>query len=186
MLVTINNIKIMIVIHVDTMEDTTRLKKTYEGLENVTLLYNPTKEEVVAQLKRDDDPLVMCLGHGTTSGLFGTSWLNYVVDRSIVDLLKDRKVIGIWCFARSFAERYGLQGYFTSMFVSNWDETYSFPVFRDFQLGFYKCLNSSRISFKNLRFWVSHCGKQEKHRIASTSMTQKNRDPSLGFLCGHF
>ena len=30
-----------------------------------------------------------------------------------------------------------------------------FPVFRDFQLGFYKCLNSSRISFKNLRFWVS-------------------------------
>ena len=30
-----------------------------------------------------------------------------------------------------------------------------FPVFRDFQLGFYKCLNSNRISFKNLRFWVS-------------------------------
>lgn len=116
----------MIVIHVDTMEDTARLKKTYEGLENVTLLYNPTKEEVVAQLERDDDPLVMCLGHGSTSGLFGTSWLNYVVDRSIVDLLKDRKMIGIWCFASSFAERYGLQGYFTSMFVSNWDEAYSF------------------------------------------------------------
>ena len=116
----------MIVIHVDTMEDTARLKKTYEGLENVTLLYNPTKEEVVEQLKRDDDPLVMCLGHGTTSGLFGTSWMNYVVDRSMIDLLKDRKVIGIWCFASSFAERYGLQGYFTSMFVSNWDEAYSF------------------------------------------------------------
>ena len=101
----------MIVIHVDTMEDTARLKKTYEGLENVTLLYNPTKEEVVAQLERDDDPLVMCLGHGTTSGLFGTSWLNYVVDRSMIDLLKGRKMIGIWCFASSFAERYGLQGH---------------------------------------------------------------------------
>ena len=116
----------MIVIHVDTMQDTSCLKKAYEGLENVTLLYNPTKEEVIGALERSDDPLVMCLGHGTTSGLFGTSWLGFVVDRSMVELLKDRKMIGIWCYASSFAERYGLHGYFTSMFVSNWDEAYSF------------------------------------------------------------
>ena len=116
----------MIVIHVDTMEDTAHLKKAYEGIENVTLLYNPTKEDVVELLKRDDDPLVMCLGHGTTSGLFGTSWLNYVVDRSMIDLLKGRKMIGIWCFASSFAERYCLQGYFTSMFVSNINEAEGF------------------------------------------------------------
>ena len=116
----------MIVIHVDTMEDTTHLKKAYEGIENVTLLYNPTMEEVVAQLKRDDDPLVMCLGHGSSSGLFNMDWFGYVVDHSMIDLLKGRKMIGIWCFASSFAERYGLQGYFTSMFVSNWDEAYSF------------------------------------------------------------
>ena len=116
----------MIVIHVDTMEDTEGLKKAYEGLENVTLLYNPSKEEVIGTLERSDDPLVMCLGHGTTSGLFGTSWLGFVVDRSMVELLKDRKMIGIWCYASSFAERYGLHGYFTSMFISNWDEAYSF------------------------------------------------------------
>ena len=115
----------MIVIYVETMEDTSRLKKIYEGLENVTLLYNPSKEEVIETLLRDDDPLVMCLGHGTTSGLFGTSWMNYVVDRSMVNLLKNRQMIGIWCFASSFAERYGLQGYFTSMFISNWDEARS-------------------------------------------------------------
>ena len=116
----------MIVIHVDSMEDTSRLKKVYEGLENVTLLYNPTKEEVVGQLERDDDPLVMCLGHGSSGGLFAANWLGYVVDRDVIDLLKDRKVVGIWCYASSFAERYGLHGYFTSMFVSNWDEAYSF------------------------------------------------------------
>ena len=85
----------MIVIHVDSMEDTARLKKAYEGLENVTLLYNPTKEEVVEELQLNNDPLVMCLGHGTTSGLFGTSWLGFVVDRSMADLLKNRKMIGI-------------------------------------------------------------------------------------------
>ena len=73
----------MIVIHVDTMEDTARLKKTYDGLENVTLLYNPTKEEVVAQLKRDDDPLVMCLGHGSSSGLFNRDWFGYVVEPKV-------------------------------------------------------------------------------------------------------
>ena len=116
----------MIVIHVDSMEDTARLKKAYAGLENVKLLYNPSKEDVIGQLERDDDPLVMCLGHGTTNGLFTANWLGYVVDRDVIDLLKDRKMVGIWCYASSFAERYGLHGYFTSMFVSNWDEAYSF------------------------------------------------------------
>ena len=116
----------MIVIHVDSMEDTAGLKKAYEGLENVTLLYNPTKEEVVGTLRRDDDPLVMCLGHGTTSGLFNQDWFGYVVDHSMADLLRGRKMIGIWCFASSFAERYGLHGYFTSMFISNINEAEGF------------------------------------------------------------
>ena len=116
----------MIVIHVDSMEDTAGLKKAYEGLENVTLLYNPTKEEVVGALRRDDDPMVMCLGHGTTSGLFNQDWFGYVVDHSMADLLRGRKMIGIWCFASSFAERYGLHGYFTSMFISNINEAEGF------------------------------------------------------------
>ena len=115
----------MIVIHVDSMEDTTRLKKAYAGLEHVKLLYNPSKEEVIGQLERDDDPLVMCLGHGSPGGLFAANWLGYVVDRDVTDLLKGRKMVGIWCYASSFAERYGLQGYFTSMFISNWDEACS-------------------------------------------------------------
>ena len=51
--------------------------------------------------------------------------MGYVVDRDVVDLLKDRKMVGIWCYASSFAERYGLQGYFTSMFISNWNEACS-------------------------------------------------------------
>ena len=116
----------MIVIYVNSMEDTSRLKKAYEGLEDVTLLYNPTRNEVVEELENNKDPLVMCLGHGTTSGLFATNWLGYVVDRNMIDLLKDRKMIGIWCYASSFAERYGLHGYFTSMFISNINEAEGF------------------------------------------------------------
>ena len=116
----------MIVIHVDSMEDASKLKKAYEGLENVTLLYNPTKEAVVEELQHNDDPLVMCLGHGTTSGLFNQDWFGYVVDHSTANLLRGRKMIGIWCFASSFAERYGLHGYFTSMFISNINEAEGF------------------------------------------------------------
>ena len=116
----------MIVIHIDSMEDTSCLKKAYEGLENVTLMYNPTREEVVRELQRNDDPLVMCLGHGSSSGLFNRDWFGYVVDHNMADLLRGRKMIGIWCFASSFAERYGMHGDFTSMFISNINEAEGF------------------------------------------------------------
>ena len=116
----------MIVIHIDSMEDTSCLKKAYEGLENVTLLYNPTREEVVEELLHNDDPLVMCLGHGSTNGLFNRDWYGYVVDHNMADLLRDRKMIGIWCFASSFAERFDMHGYFTSMFISNIGEAEGF------------------------------------------------------------
>lgn len=112
----------MIVIHIDTMADTARLKRAYEGLENVTLLYNPTRAEVQNVLKENKDPYVMCLGHGSRNGLFGVNWTQNVIDRRNANLLKDRQVIGIWCYAADFADLVGLHGYFTSMFVSNMGE----------------------------------------------------------------
>ena len=115
----------MIVIHVDTMEDTKNLKKAYEGLDNVTLLYNPSHDEVVEELKHNDDPVVMGLGHGSWYGLFGVNWKGYAIDDSMVELLKDRKMIGIWCYASEFGKYHHLHGFFTSMFISNWDEAYS-------------------------------------------------------------
>lgn len=109
----------MIVIHIDTMQDTARLKRLYDGLENVTLLYNATRESIENELRHNDDKLVMCLGHGTSRGLFSGDWSGYVIDWRNADLLKDRNVIGIWCYASDFAANMGLHGYFTSMFISN-------------------------------------------------------------------
>lgn len=43
----------------------------------------------------------------------------YIIDADNVDLLRDREVIGIWCYASDFATRYKLRGFFTYMFVSN-------------------------------------------------------------------
>ena len=115
----------MIVIHVDTMEDTGNLMKAYEGLDNLTLLYNPTHDEVVEELTHNDDSVVMGLGHGTAEGLLGVNMSGYAIDDSLAGLLKDRKMIGIWCYASEFGKYHHLHGFFTSMFISNWDEAYS-------------------------------------------------------------
>ena len=119
----------MIVIHVDTMKDTAHLKRLYEGLDNITLLYNESREKVEEVLKTSDDKLVMCLGHGSPFGLFGRGWQGYVIDKYNAHLLKNKTVIGIWCYASEFADANKLSGYFTSMFISNMGEAlcHGFP-----------------------------------------------------------
>ena len=116
----------MIVIHIDSQSDTAFLKKTYEGLENITLLYNPTKEQVNDALKASPTEDVMMLGHGSPSGLFSADWRGNVIDATNANLLKGRNCVGIWCWAKKFAKNYGLKGYFTSMFISNEGEARSF------------------------------------------------------------
>lgn len=112
----------MIVIHIDTMEDTARLRRAYEGLDNVTLLYNPSRKRVEKELRTNNDRVVMLLGHGSRYGLFNRDWNGYIIDGINSNLLQDRLVIGIWCYASEFADRCGLHGYFTSMFISNMGE----------------------------------------------------------------
>ena len=119
----------MIVIHIDTQKDTSFLKKTYEGIDNLKLLYNPTKAEVNKTLKENPTEDVMMLGHGSTSGLFNHDFKSkdyYIIGYDNVELLKNRNCIGIWCYAKEFARKYALKGYFTSMFISNGGEAKSF------------------------------------------------------------
>lgn len=115
----------MIVIHIDTMADTARLRRAYEGLDNVTLLYNPSRMRVERELRTNNDRVVMLLGHGSRYGLFSRNWYGFIIDRNNAYLLQDRLVIGIWCYASEFADMCGLHGYFTSMFISNMGEAIS-------------------------------------------------------------
>ena len=64
----------------------------------------------------------MCLGHGSPRGLFSADMHGFLLDRDNVHLLKDRDVIGIWCYASDFARRNNLRGFFTYMFISNAQE----------------------------------------------------------------
>lgn len=110
----------MITIHIDTQKDTSLLINTYEGLANNKVMVNPTRSEVEEVLAANPNERVMLMGHGSPCGLFASNWQDGdVIDRNNAHLLKDREVIGIWCYAKSFARQHGLKGFFTDMFISN-------------------------------------------------------------------
>lgn len=113
----------MVIVHMDTAFDTQVLSRVYEGLD-CTVFYTPTRCERRAILKaiRDDDGPIVLLGHGTPKGLLDATFYDYIIESRDVDLLRQKTIIGIWCYASEFADRYGLHGFFTSMFISNIDE----------------------------------------------------------------
>ena len=107
----------------DTAFDTQVLSRVYEGLD-CTVFYTPTRCERRAILKaiRDDDGPIVLLGHGTPKGLLDATFYDFIIESRDVELLRQKTIIGIWCYASEFADRYGLHGFFTSMFISNMDE----------------------------------------------------------------
>lgn len=116
----------MITILIDSQKDTSFLKAAYEGLTDNEVLVNPTRAKVEEVLKARPTERVMLMGHGSPSGLFTHDWRGYVIDAKNARLLKGREVIGIWCWAKKFAQMMGLKGFFTSMFISNLGEYRSF------------------------------------------------------------
>ena len=113
----------MIVIHIDNgSSDAAMLSTIYEGLDNITLCYNRSKSNIKRILRMTGDEPVMLLGHGTPQGLMNVEQNGFVVSDQHVEWLKNRQVIGIFCYASDFADRYGLHGFFTSMFISNVEE----------------------------------------------------------------
>lgn len=121
-----------LVIYVNSRPDTEFMFNVYRKLPSYTLLYNPSKSEVKYHLNKKYGRIIM-LGHGDYYGLYNKSWNGYIVDASMIPLLKDKIVIGVWCYASDFAQKYDLHGFFTSMFISNYMELLEcgFPSFDD-------------------------------------------------------
>ena len=113
----------MIVIHIDNgTPDAAILSRIYEGLDGVTVCYNRSKSNIKRLLRITGDEPVMLLGHGTPGGLLNRSQNGFAVSGEHVEWLRNRPVIGIFCYASEFADKYGLRGFFTSMFISNMQE----------------------------------------------------------------
>ena len=112
----------MIIIHVGTLPDSSRLSACYEDIPGLTILRDPNHGQVKRVLRENPHETVLFLGHGSAQGLWTPDCKNYLISARDVYMLRERTVIGIWCYAAEFADKYGLHGFFTSMFISNLEE----------------------------------------------------------------
>ena len=106
---------------VNVKEDTNNFGYLFNGIKDCNVLINPSKSRVRKLLKESKNDLVL-YGHGWDSGLFNTDWNGELVGPREVEWLRQRNVVGLWCYAGNFADKYKLHGFFTSMFISNIDE----------------------------------------------------------------
>lgn len=107
----------MLVIHTISTADTEDFLEIYQSL-NATVLVNPSKSECKQAIMNEANKIIL-IGHGTENGLLNERLDGYLIDSKMVHLLRDKEIIGIWCNASNFADRYDLKGFFTSMFISN-------------------------------------------------------------------
>ena len=113
----------MIVVHIDNNSpDAAILTRIYDGLDNITVCYNRSKSNIKRLLRITSNEPVMLLGHGSPGGLLNIGQNGFAVGSEHVQWLRNRPVIGIFCYASEFADRYNLHGFFTSMFISNMEE----------------------------------------------------------------
>ena len=106
----------MIVLHIISKPDTLDFKPIYEDLPGIKKI---EQGELEKTLRENPGETIMFLGHGDgKGGLYTQDLKEYVMDENIIPLLKNRPVIGLWCYAAEFADKNGLHGFFTSMFIS--------------------------------------------------------------------
>jgi hypothetical protein len=109
-----------LIIH-PTDRSTDFLKPIYANISDATILQGGTSKAQVAKLISEHDRIIM-LGHGSPYGLFSIGQFagenGYVIDSTMVPLLKDKECISIWCNADQFMNRHQLYGFYSGMFIS--------------------------------------------------------------------
>lgn len=142
----------MLIVHIITTEDTKDFERIYAGFEydkQTSILINP-KSSLLKQAIIKEHDTIMFIGHGTEYGLLNRNLDGYLIDSSMVQFLRDKRIIGIWCNASTFASKYDLTGFFTSMFISNSKELVDcgFPLFEgcDLEIAQENKLFSTRLN----------------------------------------
>jgi hypothetical protein len=99
---------------------------------------------------RDHDRIIM-LGHGTEEGLIGFG--RFVINSTLVYLLRQKETVCIWCNADAFVRKYGLKGFYTGMIISEYEEAimYSMVNFTSQQIKISNLMfaESMRVSIQN-------------------------------------
>lgn len=109
----------MIVVHPKD-PSTKFLHLIYEDIGGVLFFDSISQRKQILEAIRNapKDEYILLLGHGTPHGLLG----DFIGDED-AELLRDRpNLVGIWCYASSYAYKHGLKGFFSGMFISEWYE----------------------------------------------------------------
>ena len=114
----------MLVVHIKSTDDTEDFEKIYSDL-NATILINPSKSVLKRAIIEETNTIIF-IGHGTEDGLLNQRLDGYIIDSSMVQFLRNKTIIGIWCYAGNFADKYNLKGFFTSNFISNINEFFDY------------------------------------------------------------
>ena len=112
-----------LVIHPDD-RSTDFLKPIYADIKRKTVVVKDTSRDKLLALIRSHDTIIM-LGHGSPNGLFNVSGIGkgvMAIGESLVEELRGKQLIAIWCNCDKFIERYGLSALYSGMFISEVSE----------------------------------------------------------------
>jgi hypothetical protein len=97
------------------------LKPIYANISDAIILNGGASKDQVKELMTQHDRVIM-LGHGSPFGLFSIGQFagnnGYIVDSTMVDVLKHVECISIWCNADQFMVKHELSGFYSGMFIS--------------------------------------------------------------------
>lgn len=97
----------------------------YEDLEDKVVVTGGMDRDSLKVLMAESEQVIM-MGHGSPHGLMSVGQFNgygNIIDDSCADVLADKdNSVFIWCNADRFVEFHGLNGFSTSMFVSETSE----------------------------------------------------------------
>ena len=115
----------MIVVHPND-PSTKMLSLIYEDIKDVTFFDSRKQREeilmAIAAAPREEP--ILLLGHGCPNGLLDMRY-GLVIKDEDAGILKDRpNLVGIWCYASSYAYHHGLKGFFSGMFISEEPEAW--------------------------------------------------------------
>ena len=101
------------------------LKPIYANVSDAIILNGGATKDQVKELMVRHDRIIM-LGHGSPFGLFSVGQFvgnnGYIIDATMVDVLKNIECISIWCNADQFMIKHGLNGFYSGMFISEVSE----------------------------------------------------------------
>jgi len=100
------------------------LRPIYAGIKRKTVLTKNVSSDKLLSAIRSHDTIIL-LGHGSPNGLFNVSGIGkgvMAVGDYMVEELRGKQLIAIWCNANKFIERHSLSALYSGMFISEVSE----------------------------------------------------------------